>query len=134
MKSARSLIIISLSAIWISCSTSNFNELIDRESQAYLNESGLISDVLYDGILNGSPNNELDGVVKSGGTSYGNIALISGQAASDVFVSGYDIYDLTTWAIKGNGPADRDNSGGYSIGDIAADSSTVGFCLIYANY
>lgn len=78
-----------------------------------------------DGILNNGSNAEFD--LLDGGTpvpnpNTGNITTSSSEDINDVFINGtYDPTDPTTWIILGNGLADLDNSGGWTIGDIGAD-------------
>ncbi|MEM6732206.1 MAG: hypothetical protein AAF658_11665, partial [Myxococcota bacterium] len=54
----------------------------------------------------------------------GNTLASSG--VSEVFDSGFDIDDPTTWIIAPAGQADRDGSGAFSDGDAGVDVSTVG--------
>jgi hypothetical protein len=53
--------------------------------------------------------------------------LISGDPGSGaVFGPNYDVLNPNTWTILGDGPADLDASGGWSVGDIGADAANVG--------
>lgn len=86
----------------------------------YINDDG-------DGILSNGFSEEFDNQIDPAlTTSSGNITLATGDTINDVFASGYDAADPTTWVILGNGLADLDNSGGWSNGDIGADTANVG--------
>ena len=56
-------------------------------------------------------------------TATGNITAAS---IGDVFDTGFSDFNTTTWVIKPNGPADLDNSGAWSDGDIGCPIPTVG--------
>jgi hypothetical protein len=69
--------------------------------------------------------NDSDYTTSDSGTSCHSNKDTSG-GTSGVFISSYDTTDPTTWIILGSGPADLDSSGGWSEGDIGADTANVG--------